>query len=70
MTWQDERTINMGKFVETEFEEALYNLEGLRTISMALTGTDGAIEIDISDIFYIFGNILDESIKMLEKYKG
>ena len=70
MTWQDERTINMGKFVETEFEEALYNLEGLRTISMALTGTDGTIEIDISDIFYIFGNILDESIKMLEKCKG
>ena len=60
----------MGKFVETEFEEALYNLEGLRTISMALTGTDGTIEIDISDIFYIFGNILDESIKMLEKCKG
>ena len=38
MTWQDERTINMGKFVETEFEEALYNLEGLRTAFYGWTG--------------------------------
>ena len=62
--------IKMNKVTDTEYGAAMTHLKGLHTMLGNMMIARDGLDEDTSDMFYLIADIINDSVKVIEAYKG